>query len=149
MNERDRLVKIMECEGLNAKQFSTEIGVSAGTISNIMGGRNKPSLDVLQAVLRRFRSISCLWLIMGAGSMYLNNAADGSPSEETPTLPFPDDEPKQNNIQSVTTATTSPTEPVVSRNGRAVNNSTAAVAAPARTVSRVMIFYSDGTFEER
>lgn len=149
MNERDRLVKIMECEGLNAKQFSTEIGVSAGTISNIMGGRNKPSLDVLQAVLRRFRSISCLWLIMGAGSMYLNNAADGGPSEETPTLPFPDDEPKQTNIQQVTATTIAKTEPVVSSSGRAVNNLAPVVAAPERTVRKVMIFYSDGTFEER
>ena len=72
MNERDRLVKIMESEGMSARQFSQEIGISAGAISNIMSGRNKPSLDVLQAVLRRFRAISCDWLIMGVGNMYLS-----------------------------------------------------------------------------
>ena len=41
MNERDRLVKIMESEGMSARQFSQEIGISAGAISNIMSGRNK------------------------------------------------------------------------------------------------------------
>ena len=35
MDERERLAKIIESEKLTAKQFAAEIGVSAGTISNI------------------------------------------------------------------------------------------------------------------
>ena len=45
MDERDRLIEIMKSQGLNSKQLSLELGVSAGAISNIMGGRNKPSLE--------------------------------------------------------------------------------------------------------
>ena len=33
MDERERLVEIMNSQGLNAKQLSLELGVSAGTIS--------------------------------------------------------------------------------------------------------------------
>ena len=58
MNERDRVLKIMQSEGMNAKQFCQEVGISQGTLSNIMGGRNKPSLDVMQAILSRFRAIN-------------------------------------------------------------------------------------------
>lgn len=130
MNERDRLVKIIESEGLNAKQFSQEIGVSAGTISNIIGGRNKPSLDVLQAVLRRFRTINCDWLIMGVGNMYLSeNERTESvlPSQPVDTILSQDDLPS--NQSSL------PIEKIPMSAGR--------------TVEKILIFYSDGTFEER
>ena len=76
MNERDRVLQVMQSEGMNAKQFCREVGISQGTLSNIMGGRNKPSLDVLQAILRRFRAVSCDWLIMGVGTMYITGARE-------------------------------------------------------------------------
>ena len=78
MNERDRVLKIMQSEGMNAKQFCQEVGISQGTLSNIMGGRNKPSLDVMQAILRRFRAINCDWLIMGIGNMYLSSGLENN-----------------------------------------------------------------------
>ena len=81
MNERDRVLKIMQSEGMNAKQFCQEVGISQGTLSNIMGGRNKPSLDVMQAILRRFRAINCDWLIMGIGNMYLSSGLENSQPE--------------------------------------------------------------------
>ena len=76
MNERDRVLQVMQSEGMNAKQFCQEVGISQGTLSNIMGGRNKPSLDVMQAILRRFRAVNCDWLIMGVGTMYVADARE-------------------------------------------------------------------------
>ena len=73
MEERDRLAKIIESENLTAKQFAEEIGVSAGTISNILGGRNKPSVEIYVRILNRFRTISSDWLMLGTGSMYRPN----------------------------------------------------------------------------
>ena len=132
MNERDRILQVMQSEGLNAKQFCQEVGISQGTLSNILGGRNKPSLDVLQAVLRRFRGINCDWLIMGVGSMYLS----GSREHVQPTL-FSEEETNESTM-SVAATIVPPTSNV---SGRAPET--------VRTVQKVMIFYSDGTFEER
>ena len=131
MNERDRVLQVMQSEGMNAKQFCQEVGISQGTLSNIMGGRNKPSLDVMQAILRRFRAVSCDWLIMGVGTMYVTGA------REEGRLPL---------FDSDTQAET----PVVSAENVIVEEKkmTMAVAA-SRTVSKIMVFYSDGTFEER
>lgn len=129
MNERDRLVKVMECEGMNAKQFSIEVGISAGTISNILGGRNKPSLEVMQAILNRFRTISCQWLIMGTGSMFL------TPNGETSRTLFPAmDEDVQDKQHTDNKPDTQPCS---------------ADTSAARSVRKILIFYSDGTFEER
>ena len=36
MDERERLIEIMKSQELNSKQLSLELGVSAGTISNIL-----------------------------------------------------------------------------------------------------------------
>ena len=129
MNERDRVLQVMQSEGMNAKQFCQEVGISQGTLSNIMGGRNKPSLDVMQAILRRFRAVSCDWLIMGVGSMYVTGA------REEGVLPLFDND-KQEETASVVNEVIEEKKPNM------------AVAA-SRTVSKIMVFYSDGTFEER
>ena len=50
MDERERLIEIMNSQGVTAKQFSLELGISAGTLSNIIGGRNKPSLELLKSI---------------------------------------------------------------------------------------------------
>ena len=135
MNERDRVLQVMQSEGMNAKQFCQEVGISPGTLSNITGGRNKPSLDVMQAILRRFRAISCDWLIMGVGTMYVAGARE----EGILNLFGRENEPIEPPKEAVVA-------PVV-----AVSSNLAPAASPAlkRTVEKVLIFYSDGTFEER
>ena len=135
MNERDRVLQVMQSEGMNAKQFCQEVGISPGTLSNITGGRNKPSLDVMQAILRRFRAISCDWLIMGVGTMYVSGARE---------------EGMQSLFEVENEAIEAPKE--VAKPSVVVNNSDiSSTAAPSisRKVDKILIFYSDGTFEER
>jgi transcriptional regulator with XRE-family HTH domain len=135
MNERDRVLQVMQSEGMNAKQFCQEVGISPGTLSNITGGRNKPSLDVMQAILRRFRAISCDWLIMGVGTMYVSGARE---------------ECMQSLFEVENETTEMPKE--VAKPFVVVNNSDiSSTAAPSisRKVDKILIFYSDGTFEER
>ena len=135
MNERDRVLQVMQSEGMNAKQFCLEVGISPGTLSNITGGRNKPSLDVMQAILRRFRAISCDWLIMGVGTMYVSGARD---------------EGMQSLFEVENETTEMPKE--VAKPSVVVNNSDiSSTVAPSisRKVDKILIFYSDGTFEER
>lgn len=140
MNERDRVLQVMQSEGMNAKQFCQEVGISPGTLSNITGGRNKPSLEVLQAILRRFRAVSCDWLIMGVGTMYINGAR-----EEGVLNLFDDD--LENSAASVEKGQQ---KSALSKEVLPVGVSDSSSPATAsRTVSRILIFYSDGTFEER
>jgi len=139
MNERDRVLHVMQSEGMNAKQFCQEVGISQGTLSNILGGRNKPSLEVLQAILRRFRAISCDWLIMGVGSVYV---AGGGREDASRTL-FDANVGAEEVMVSVDA-------PSVQKQSAAPSNVLTEQSASAlRTVQKVLIFYSDGTFEER
>ena len=138
MNERDRILQVMQSEGMNAKQFCQEVGISPGTLSNITGGRNKPSLEVMQAVLRRFRAVSCDWLIMGVGTMYINGA------REEGILSLFDNEVA---IAEETNQKVAQTKDL--RQCTTIEVSQTVASSAPRVVSKIMIFYSDGTFEER
>lgn len=130
MNSREKIVKIMESEGMSSKQFADEIGIQAGTISNIVNGRNNPSLEVMQKVLNRFRTISSDWLVLNIGTMYRPNGAiveqqalfDIKPLETEGVAVQPVVETKKEQPQNVT--------------------------AP-KEIEKIVIFYTDGTFEER
>ena len=136
MDERERLIEIMKSQELNSKQLSLELGVSAGTISNILGGRNKPSLEFLQNVANHFPFISPTWLFLGFGEKYIDGYTPGS-SELGHTL-FSQAE-SSNKVET-------PSESRIS-NDTAV--SMGVQPSSARTVQKIVIFYSDGTFEER
>lgn len=133
MNERQRLEQVIEHEQMTAKQFAAEVGIQAGTISNILSGRNNPSLDVMQRVLNRFRTLSSDWLILGVGSMYRQNG-------EGPNNTLFDIKPVETEI-----ASTEPTNKIQEK----AQQPSVIVTAPSKTVEKIIVFYSDGTFEER
>jgi len=56
---------IMRMNNLNASQFADKIGVQRSSISHIISGRNKPSLDFLQKTLDKFPRVNADWLITG------------------------------------------------------------------------------------
>ena len=144
MEERDRLAKIIESENLTAKQFAEEIGVSAGTISNILGGRNKPSVEIYVRILNRFRTISSDWLMLGTGSMYRPNGGitqtslfgDVRPLDVAQTAP---DEQSQQFLPNQSAP----------QSRSAYPQQTPQPASPQRQIARIIIYYTDGTYEER
>lgn len=140
MEERERLAKIIESENLTAKQFAEEIGVSAGTISNILGGRNKPSVEIYVRILNRFRTISSDWLMLGTGSMYRPNGG------VTQTALFGDMRPidAAQGEETPSQVPAAPLQSVMLQNTRLAAN-----PPVTKQIARIIIYYTDGTYEER
>lgn len=67
MNERERIEYIMNCSGLSSSQFADKTGIPRASVSHILGGRNKPSLEVLQKVATAFPDVDLQWLMLGVG----------------------------------------------------------------------------------
>ena len=65
MEIKDRLQMVMKMNNLTASAFADEIGVQRSSMSHILSGRNKPSLELIQKVLTRFPKVSADWLIAG------------------------------------------------------------------------------------
>ncbi|MGC9332251.1 MAG: helix-turn-helix domain-containing protein [Bacteroidales bacterium] len=88
---KDRILRIIEAEELTAAKFAQEIGVQPSSISHIVSGRNKASVDLITKILRRFPGISTDWLMLGKGEMYKSDmnkepAAFGKISGSAPDL---------------------------------------------------------------
>jgi transcriptional regulator with XRE-family HTH domain len=64
-----RLKNWMESEGLKSSSLADTIGVNRATISHILSGRNKPSIDFLEKLLSAYPNINANWLISGIGYM--------------------------------------------------------------------------------
>ncbi len=86
----DRFKYLMKLNNLTASAFADEIGVQRSSMSHILSGRNKPSLELIQKVLTRFPKVSADWLIAGVtNTEKMDIKADVNsaqqPKESTPT----------------------------------------------------------------
>ena len=125
MSERERIEKVKETLGLTARQFAAEIRVQPGTISNMMAGRNNPSLEVMKRIMERYPTLNPEWLIAGRGEMWRTE-----PGQDPGLFDALAPDPKEN-----TRRTTQKEEPQTP-------------AAPPKKISRIVVYYTDNTFEE-
>ncbi len=153
MTEKERLVRLMDLQNMNAKQFAEEVGIQPGTISNIMKDRNKPSLEVLQKVLNRFSQVNPEWLILGTGPIYRQKddsqqtLFDIAPNENNPI---------QEPILEIGKWTVDNGKETAGRKNGARNANVGAMmgvmaAMPdnkPRKVKKITILFDDGTFQE-
>ncbi len=63
-------------------------------MSHILSGRNKPSLDFVMKVLKRYPEINPSWFLFGEGEMYVSEVRE----KEQPTLFSADDERQNNEV---------------------------------------------------
>jgi len=63
-----RLQKIIGYYNLSASAFADKVGVPRSSISHILSGRNKPSLEFIMKILSAFPDVDLYWLLNGKGS---------------------------------------------------------------------------------
>ena len=62
-----RLELIFEFYGESASSFADKIGVQRSSLSHLLSGRNKPSLDFILKVLDVFPEVDLYWITNGKG----------------------------------------------------------------------------------
>lgn len=140
---KDRIVKFIESEKLSAAEFADKIGVQRSSVSHVLNGRNNPGFSFIQKILETYPRINSRWLIMGEGDMYLGNTVKHKESTSPNDL-FSNNKPIfENNTEKYSNnkveIQTSKNEPVqVSAKDQDVK----------KEVVRVLIFYSDQTFDD-
>ena len=125
MNERERIEKVINSLKLNARQFAAEIRVQPGTISNMMSGRNNPSLDVMKRIMERYPTLNPEWLIAGRGDMWRT-----VPGQEPGLFDTQAPDPKENTRKA------------------AQKEEPQTPAAPPKQIARIVVYYTDNTYEE-
>ncbi|MFT4684664.1 MAG: transcriptional regulator with XRE-family HTH domain [Urechidicola sp.] len=64
----ERLKKMMEFYGLTATALAESIDVQRSSISHLLSGRNKPSLDFVLKILESYQEVELYWLLKGEGT---------------------------------------------------------------------------------
>lgn len=63
-----RLEILLGYYNLSASAFADRIGVQRSSISHLLTGRNKPSLEFVMRVVKTFPEVNLYWLLNGKGS---------------------------------------------------------------------------------
>lgn len=118
----ERLKILMKHYGLTATALADAIDVQRSSISHLLSGRNKPSLDFVLKILQKFPDVELYWLLNGKGSF-----PDKNKIAETPTLFSKKTiQKKQEQINSET---------------KEKNNT------ENSEIEKIVIFYKNGTFK--
>jgi len=71
-----RFKKWMKLVDINANSLALLINVNRSTISHILSGRNKPSIDILDKILDKYPDLNTNWLISGVGNISINTKSE-------------------------------------------------------------------------
>lgn len=63
-----RLEIILDYYSLTASSFADKIGVQRSSLSHLLSGRNKPSLDFILKIIDIFPDVNLYWILNGKGS---------------------------------------------------------------------------------
>ena len=170
----NRINLILQAKNITAKQFAEEIGIQPSGMSHILSGRNNPSLEFVNKVIRRYPEIDANWLLLGKGQMYgqlgIRNEELGMKNGEfssEPTLfpvpeaapspapvytpapePEPVSEPKEEIREAVNLQDLPDFASAEREQEEEVQKEPAPVTDDKRRLVKILFFYDDHTFEE-
>ncbi|REE25776.1 helix-turn-helix protein [Winogradskyella pacifica] len=123
-----RLQKVIDFYSESASSFAEKIGVQRSSISHILSGRNKPSLDFVMKVLHSYPEVELYWLMNGKGKFPNQPNTSESPPPQTTEAKIKPQTPEPN-----------PT-PQIESQSKAGSKSDS-------EIDKIVIFYKDGTFK--
>lgn len=123
-----RLKIIFDYYELSASSFADKIDVGRASISHILSGRNKPSLDFVMKVVSTFEEVELYWLLNGKGSFPASSQKEIELTEEQI-----EETREEHKPYSESTSFDSIKHKQIS--------------SDQKEIRKVIIFYSDGSFE--
>lgn len=167
---KEKLLALMKSEGLRPSQLAEMLEINPAGVSHILAGRNKPGFDLLQKILRRFPRINPDWLLLDSEKMYRSDEdapklstdriapalkgtmiAEGlfgpdtiSPGAGKPGVGMPGYQPRRSAAANAPSSDSALSDAADSAGNLVTGLRTKADEAD---VERVVIFYTDRTFE--
>ena len=124
----ERIKLILDHYNLTSSGFSEKIDVPRSSISHLLSGRNKPSLDFIIKIDQAFDEVDLDWLLYGKGNF--PKGTDTGPSLFN---------------QKIEKAEKKET---ISRNNFEVSEKSNNFSEPTpKTLSKIILLYNDGTFD--
>lgn len=131
MSVDDKIKQILKDKNLSPSQFADEIGVQRSSISHILSGRNRPSFDIIQKIMRRYPDLGYDWIL----------------EEDTPDEEKPSSSASRSSKRNALNDRSAPAASVNHTVDRSAKSDVTAIQMQVN-VERVLVFYTDGTFRE-
>jgi len=145
-----RLGIILEYYSLNASSFADKIGVQRSSLSHLLSGRNKPSLDFILKILDVFPEVDLYWILNGKGTFpksELKTEQISAPLNPTSQNQFIEStvENKNKVLQDDLFNQKNLPEEKLSANSFNLQNSR--FQKSSSEIDQIVIFYKNGTFK--
>ena len=142
-----RLKEVLAHYSLTSSTFADSINVQRSSISHLMSGRNKPSLDFVLKIISKYPEVDLYWLLNGEGEFPKNK------KEETPT-PISQDlfsVPKQETEQKIEKEEKNIRPSVFPENSTndtlPEKKSNTRFSESTKKLIKVILLYDDGSFD--
>ena len=147
-----RLKQFLTMENLSPARFAEVMGIQRSGISHLLAGRNKPSFEFIQKMMSAYPEINYEWLILGKGRPYKNDRPPVKSMENTDLFTeSPEDDtavdPSFFAERQLIDDEFSLSQPAENR----ILDTQATIVPPksSRKITRIIVFFDDGTYEEK
>ncbi|EAZ94476.1 putative DNA-binding protein [Flavobacteria bacterium BAL38] len=140
-----RLEIILDYYNLSASAFADKINVQRSSLSHLLSGRNKPSLDFIIKVIEVFPEVDLYWILNGKGNFPKSEIVAHSVLEiekSTSSLPIVENPNSELDLFSTAEKVTTPT---LSENNAVESIKTENNAE--EEIERIVVFFKNGTFK--
>jgi transcriptional regulator with XRE-family HTH domain len=143
-----RLEIILDYYGLNASAFADKIGVQRSSLSHLLSGRNKPSLDFILKILDVFPEVDLYWVLNGKGT-FPKSELISDPIMATPTFNNQNIEIKMEKTTELLSEDLTNQKNLIEKNldTHFLNTQNPVFQNKTSEIDRIVIFYKNGTFK--
>jgi transcriptional regulator with XRE-family HTH domain len=145
-----RLEIILDYYALNASGFADKIGVQRSSMSHLLSGRNKPSLDFVLKILEVFPDVDLYWILNGTGSFpkiedekIIKKSESSLELEKTVTLTSSDENIVRGDLFSETLYK----EEIKPQNKTNIEIQNSVLNSDEGQIEKIVFFYKNGTFK--
>ncbi|MFV8269531.1 helix-turn-helix domain-containing protein [Flavobacterium sp. GT2N3] len=144
-----RLEIILDYYSLNASSFADKISVQRSSLSHLLSGRNKPSLDFILKIVEVFPDVDLYWILNGKGIFPKNSEQfDKKENSGAPVV-------RQNSIPPSATETISGNlfseikipNTIPELESKKIENQNSIHEPYSSEIDKIVIFYKNGTFK--
>ena len=144
-----RIKKFIDAQNLSSSAFANEIGVQRSSVSHVLSGRNKPSLDFVIKIKERYPDVNLDWLLSGKGGMISSKRIETEfkPIEKTEII-VEVEKPAQSSFEFNEKSVEEPKFSFEENQLMKDEPSTYYGSKKEKKIKKVILLYFDNTFEE-
>lgn len=152
-----RLKQFLSAENISQSQFADTIKVVRASVSHVLSGRNNPSYDFIKAIMNSYPSLNIEWLMLGKGKMYKEQGEETlrtsvGPIQPEPPLLFNEYFSEEDDLslfeKEIPPLPRTSTQNTQTSNDSDTSCNTSEKVTKQRNISKIIVLFDDGSFQE-